>query len=116
MDGPFRCTSNAGVVSVDFVRENLSVIFARQQDFERKGDAWFNFQAPISMRYQQRQELMPSLWCHFNCDDDRNPGHARCSFAAVRPSTILCLKKPETRQDTNESKEEKRCPAAPANE
>ena len=44
------------IVSVNFVRENLSVIFARQQDFELQG-SWFVFQAPITVRYQQRQEL-----------------------------------------------------------
>src|SRR5262249_1417937 len=71
------------IIPVDFVRENLSVTFARQQDIELQGDSWFVFQAPISMRYQQWQELMPPLGCDFNCDDDRKPGHDRCSFAAV---------------------------------
>ena len=73
----------SGVVSVDFVRENLFLIVGRQQDIELQGDLWLAFQAPISMRYQQRQELMPPLRWDFNCGDDRKPRHARCSFAAM---------------------------------
>ena len=81
-----------GIVSVNFVRENLSVIFARQQDFELQGGSWFVFEAPITVRYQQRQELMPLLWCDFNCGNDRKPGHARCSFAAYHLDAARLLR------------------------
>ena len=64
----------------------------RQQDFELQGGSWFVFEAPITVRYQQRQELMPLLWCDFNCGNDRKPGHARCSFAAYHLDAARLLR------------------------
>jgi hypothetical protein len=86
-----------GVVSIDFVQENFCIVIVRQQDFELQGSRLI-FQAAGFVRHQQREELIPPPWRHFNCSDGRKFLACPLSLAAVPPSRNKAAGRPLTAQ------------------
>jgi hypothetical protein len=82
-----------GFVSIDFIQMNLCIVAVRQQDFELQGSGFIP-QAPIFVRRQQRQELIPPPGCDFDCAQSRKFWHATLSLkfsTSVQTVTAQCF-------------------------